>query len=70
MEDLYTVREAIDMSPTVDAAPVVRGKWNGGRFNERFTQSYEEKCSNCGYWSLECNMPYCPNCGARMDLEL
>ena len=50
----------IALAPTIDAAPIRHGRWID--------------CSN-GWMCSECNMdntydkPYCPNCGAKMDLE-
>ena len=58
-------------APTVDAAPVVHGRWEDrptGRYGAR--QSW---CSACGKHSgiggIESNRhrAYCPNCGAKMD---
>ena len=59
-----------DKFPSVDVAPVRHGRWE--------KQSGLYSCSECGmtcpydvqadvieYWA--CN--YCPNCGAKMDLE-
>lgn len=46
--------------PAAAAAPVKHGKWN------RTTSDYE--CSNCQY-PMDYITPYCPNCGAKMDLE-
>lgn len=52
--------------PAEDVLPVVHGKWE-------YAYWCEFKCSNCGAWSK--SEPYrgrenfCPNCGARMDLE-
>lgn len=67
--------EAIDMmwnyissAPTIDAVPVVYGRWGTGRFNLE-TGNYEEQCTRCRNFSKEYGKPYCPNCGARMDLE-
>jgi hypothetical protein len=65
----YKIFDAIriDLSrrPTIDAAPVVHGRW-----------IYENDdplkipCSICGYQVFRYNnTPYCPNCGAKMDLE-
>jgi NAD-dependent SIR2 family protein deacetylase len=54
-------------APTVDAVEVVHGRWN----------EYGN-CSACGkniYDDIDADMwsryapPYCPNCGARMDLQ-
>lgn len=54
------IKAIIDNAPTVDL--VKHGKWNGGLANWN--------CSACNYgvnaWN---NTPYCPNCGAKMDLE-
>jgi predicted RNA-binding Zn-ribbon protein involved in translation (DUF1610 family) len=58
----------IDKSPTVDAAPVVRGEWE-----------YEHgawACSKCGEdnpygidYETVAFSNYCPNCGANMTGE-
>ncbi len=46
--------------PAADVAPVVHGRWKQG--------AYHFYCSEC---FVECRdkVPYCPNCGARMDGE-
>lgn len=59
----------IDRIPTADVARVVHGEWVDGRYHVRYRDSYEEKCSVCGEWSLEYCKPYCPNCNAKMDKE-
>lgn len=61
---IYDVKEA----PTIDAEPVRHGKW-----------IWEEQVYNCSVCShkaygniLECmdgTYKYCPNCGARMEIE-
>ena len=56
--------------PTVNAASVKHGRWIYPK--EELTIS--GKCSCCGweahyYEDDVADMPYCPNCGARMDLE-
>lgn len=56
-DELYNV--AFNL-PSADVAPVKHGKWN------RTTSDYE--CSNCQY-PMDYITPYCPNCGAKMDLE-
>lgn len=61
------VRDVLRRVPAADVAPVVHGWWNA-----------DETCSLCGekstegldatkwdYWFPN----YCPNCGAKMDLE-
>lgn len=74
------IEEFIDDMPTLDVAPVVHGRWvydpNAMDWN---LGGYV--CSRCGVRNN--NLPgdlkynplmfsgstYCPNCGARMDLE-
>jgi hypothetical protein len=60
--------DMLDKSPTVDAAEVVHGRWDDG------------ECNACGFdirdmidgesdfrsWVWD-GVPYCPNCGAKMD---
>lgn len=58
----------IEKAPTIDAAPVVHGRW------EYSIGSYSTpKCSCCGWcipYSEDSRLDarnYCPNCGAKMD---
>ena len=53
------------LMPTVDAAPVKHGRWIE---NEGFDGDYYYTCSVC-HTPTENNMRYCPECGAKMDLE-
>ena len=53
--------------PDADVAEVVHGRWI---WNEEGEIDWEQfyRCSNCGdkeYWESN----FCPNCGAKMDLE-
>ena len=57
----------VEDCPTIDAAPVVRGEW---------IYEHEWKCSSCGWaQSHDFNtipndiLKYCPNCGAKMEVE-
>lgn len=55
--------------PIVEAAPVIHGKWNEYAEKHPFGKKWIE-CSNCK--SINKSMikfNYCPNCGAKMDLE-
>lgn len=62
--------------PTVDAVPVVHGRWirkdywsQGVGMGERYGYYYScSKCGNlvCGGYN-ECGKKYCDECGARMD---
>ena len=68
-----TIQDAIKMisspeyTPAADVAPVVHGRWNPTQ--TPFMNECED-CSICGYrtvWGV--NYKFCPNCGAKMDLE-
>ena len=62
----------VDKQPTIDAVPVVHGEWisdrlvttNGGTYGVR-------RCSRCEayYQDIGYGWDYCPNCGARMDMD-
>lgn len=64
MEALDAVEEAINNAPTVDAAPVVNGKWVGVEFDMFF------ECSECGYLTDYHLTNFCPNCGADMGKKV
>ena len=49
--------------PTVDAVPVVHGRWK----QARYTQAPLYLCSECDKPEYK-EHRYCPNCGAKMDL--
>ena len=69
-------------APTIDAAPVVHGRWVD-RWGGKYANPHYE-CSECkksalykcdydvlanGLW-LQDLSDYCPHCGAKMDLEV
>ena len=69
---MYSVAGAINSVPTADVAPVRHGRWvmRGGK----------RYCSECGnracvtrdsddFW-YTVGTYFCPNCGAKMDLEV
>ena len=63
------VKSAIERMPSIDAKPVVHGRWiNWGKSG---TPTYENygTCSVCHEDAEICteHRNYCPNCGARMD---
>ena len=59
-------------APTVDAVPVVHGRWiDEGQYGDNFPH-HAWRCSECGEHVIEIDTSwykYCPNCGARMDKE-
>ena len=64
------IEDYCDAQPTIDAVPVVHGRWIYGNDFHWYTAS----CSKCGYrrstdikaknWN---GWVYCPMCGAKMD---
>ena len=64
-------RDVMKYRPTVDAVPVVHGKWqkiNNPNYSP-FDGSAEHIsiCSVCGYMREQYDFRYCPHCGALMD---
>ena len=61
LSDFY---QAINESPTIEAEPVRHGRW--------IEKIGRAKCSVCAdeCWADSAmEYSYCPNCGAKMDLE-
>lgn len=62
----------IEDAPTVDAVPVVHGRWIRPHWKN---SNYCYDCSECGgeamhrdyQWAKDGIYPICPNCGAKMD---
>lgn len=69
---LRYVEKKINAAPTIDAAPVVHGRWIVRDPDESETP----ECSECGRRPLLNGgenyelSEFCPRCGARMDEEL
>ena len=76
-QDIYDgVLECIADAPTIDAVPVVHGRWDKRKDDElvgydtrgniqcRNVHSYY--CTKCGQ-NASVKSNYCPNCGAKMD---
>lgn len=74
--DTNAVLDSIDEQPTIEAEPVRHGRWekictsywrwkhDGAHVVNRF----KYKHNDCGKVVGKAE-PYCPNCGAKMDLE-
>ena len=63
--------EKLDDAPIIEAEPK-HGRWIWNNNDDEFFYS----CSNCGHKAYGNNLEiipgtynYCPNCGARMDLD-
>ena len=64
-------KDLIDGVPTVDAVPVVHGRWIDNK-DSIIGEIIERNCSVCGQRTTglyDHFFPYCPNCGAKMDGE-
>lgn len=77
--DANSVIDSIDAQPTVDAVEVVHAEWLDIRFDSMW-RSMLATCSHCkvrGEVRVKANecgfavhdSKYCPNCGAKMDVE-
>lgn len=75
-EEIYAMRQLIEMQPVADVAPVRHGKWKEwddetivgiNKFGKDIYRHFRYyTCSLCCKGSaIKSN--YCPNCGARMD---
>ena len=52
-------------APTIEAAPVRRGKWTQWYHRE---DDFSINCSLC-FRPVVWPSPYCPNCGAKMEVQ-
>lgn len=55
---------AIRMAPTIEAAPVVHGRWL------KASHPMNAQCDQCGKFAANFakeHLPYCPYCGTKMD---
>ena len=57
------IRDMVSQFPAADVAPVRHGRWGD---YEPYSDGY--RCSCCKLVHRTCTT-YCPNCGAKMDLE-
>lgn len=53
---------------TIEAEPVKHGRWEHKK-HKLFGNEYDYICSTCGCDYALAQYRYCPNCGAKMDLE-
>ena len=68
------VIRSIKEAPTIDAVPVVHGRWEEMHYEGGILDGTNfDRCSVCGYErvfddpALKTVFKYCPNCGAIMD---
>lgn len=65
--------EDIENQPITDVAQVVHGRWMTWKeqfpeFKPHINDKLGVFCSSCHAHS-DCISPYCPNCGAKMDID-
>lgn len=67
--ELWEIRRIIIDAPTID--PTKRGRWKFDHMTgERAHYAYCSNCKAIRFWeSSEKYFRYCPDCGAKMDLE-
>ena len=66
---LSDVRKSLQMTPTADVQEVRHGRWIS---NDLGGYKWAYYCSECGWvdgYPFNDRHKYCPNCGAKMDLE-
>ena len=62
-------KHIIQFFPAADVVPVRHGRWIEKQKKDTFAgYLYSYECSECGSVKQR-KEPYCPNCGAKMDLE-
>lgn len=67
MVELGAVLAEIDEAPTVDAVPVVHGRWVHHYHDSGEPIDDKWYCSECHMCNDHRRTWYCPNCGAKMD---
>lgn len=68
--DYFLVKNILHGVPLADVAPVVHGRWEWlgpYRYNNDGSIGTCSVCHN--RTRIFCERNYCPNCGAKMDLE-
>lgn len=73
-ELIRTAQVGIDRIRAADVAPVRHGRWVHDYYENCSEQFEIVKCTNCGHKAYAMAIyvrggNYCPNCGAKMDLE-
>lgn len=66
MMGLFAAADEIAQLPTVDAAPVVHGRWKKAHINGYLKCNHCEDAFIYADWLESGKWNYCPNCGAKM----
>lgn len=59
--------EKVASAPTIDAVPVVHGRWVDPCINKYGHPCHH--CSACRFKASQKDRNFCPNCGAKMDAK-
>lgn len=65
LTEITALKHDIADAPTVEAKPVVRGKWIEGHLWDSEDSLKGYRCSNCNDFH-ESRFPFCPHCGSYM----
>ena len=66
--EAYMDAEILRAIPTVDAVPVVHGRWEQDADGDWYCTNCDEAVAICDSGKNRTyRKPYCPNCGAKMD---
>lgn len=63
------IEKKVRSIPSVEAVPVVHGKWISDLDANGKLKSVWRGCSVCGCLNHSTKPNFCPNCGAKMDGE-
>ena len=76
--DEWKTRIELNMRPdSIECGELVESIWRGKIFPTgiwEYKDVVDDKrcvlsCSNCGHMNFSYGTPYCPNCGAKMEVE-
>ena len=67
LQGVEALADGLAKLPPVDAVEVVHGEWVNPYMNRYGHPCH--CCSVCGFKASYQDKNYCPNCGAKMDLE-
>lgn len=69
--DIEMMKKMVEKLPAADVAPVVHARWEM-KPEDTTPGIYHVKkafCTNCGKSNKQYRPPYCPHCGAKMDID-
>ena len=65
-DKIYFAIDALESAPVADVKEVIHGEWKVDSYTAKYGNPY--RCSECREEHAD-TYQYCPNCGAKMDLE-